>query len=128
MQTEIAQMLINALTTATGISIDNRNKLAALEIALQKYEPNLFQAYLAHFLIDGNPPLPQIQINRSRDFELLPVSLFGSNKGALESFGGRFYNLLDNFLRKGDAESSENRRPSHNANEAVPWKVHMLSP
>lgn len=47
MQTETARMLTEALATATGIAIDNRNKLAALEIALQKYEPNLFQAYLA---------------------------------------------------------------------------------
>jgi hypothetical protein len=46
MQLEIAQMLTDAIANATAIAIDNRNKLAALEIALQKYEPNLFQGYL----------------------------------------------------------------------------------
>lgn len=46
MQIETARMLTEAIATATSIAIDNRNKLAALEIAIKKYEPNLFQAYL----------------------------------------------------------------------------------
>ncbi len=45
MDLEAAQMLVSAIAEATTIAIDNRNKLAALEAALQKYEPNLFQAY-----------------------------------------------------------------------------------
>ena len=45
MDLEAAQMLVSAIAEATTIAIDNRNKLAALEVALQKYEPNLFQTY-----------------------------------------------------------------------------------
>jgi hypothetical protein len=42
---EAAQMLVSAIAEATTIAIDNRNKLAALEVALQEFEPNLFQVY-----------------------------------------------------------------------------------
>jgi hypothetical protein len=45
LELESAQMLISAIAEATTIAIDNRNKLAALEIALQEYEPNFFQTY-----------------------------------------------------------------------------------
>jgi hypothetical protein len=38
-------MLVAAIAEVTTIAIDNRNRLDALEVALQKYEPNLFQTY-----------------------------------------------------------------------------------
>ncbi|HEX3377351.1 MAG TPA: hypothetical protein VHS29_10855 [Candidatus Acidoferrales bacterium] len=45
MELESAQMLVAAIAEVTTIAIDNRNRLDALEVALQKYEPNLFQTY-----------------------------------------------------------------------------------
>jgi hypothetical protein len=57
MQTETARMLTKSVADATAIAIDNRNKLVALEAALQKYEPNLFQSYLKTLEeVRGNPP------------------------------------------------------------------------
>ncbi|HTC63095.1 MAG TPA: hypothetical protein VK709_09655 [Candidatus Saccharimonadales bacterium] len=59
MQLEAAQMLVSAIAEATTIAIDNRNKLVALEVALQKYEPNLFQTYSKTLdELRLRPPLP----------------------------------------------------------------------
>ena len=46
MNLEAAKRLIETLGSIAEIALDNRNKLTALEQALQKYEPNLFQAYV----------------------------------------------------------------------------------
>ncbi len=57
MQTEAAKALIESIVNVLSIAIDNRNKIAALELALQKYEPNMFQAYLKNLEeIRKNPP------------------------------------------------------------------------
>jgi hypothetical protein len=45
MQLEAAQTLVSAIAEVMTIAIDNRNKLAAIEVALHKHEPNLFQTY-----------------------------------------------------------------------------------
>jgi hypothetical protein len=59
MQLQAAQMLVSAIAEATTIAIDNRNKLAALEATLQKYEPNLFQTYSRTLdELRLRPPLP----------------------------------------------------------------------
>jgi hypothetical protein len=57
MQVETAKALVEALANCLNIAIDNRNKIAALELAIQKYEPNLFQAYVKILEeVRQNPP------------------------------------------------------------------------
>jgi hypothetical protein len=57
MQTETASMLIHAIADATGIAIDNRNKLVALEDALREHTPDLFQTYVKKLeQVRRNPP------------------------------------------------------------------------
>jgi len=46
MDLETAKRLIETLGSIAGIALDNRNKLTALEQAIKKYEPNLFQSYV----------------------------------------------------------------------------------
>jgi hypothetical protein len=59
MELEAAQMLVSAIAEATTIAIDNRNKLAALEVALQKHEPNLFEVYSDRLdELRLRPPMP----------------------------------------------------------------------
>ena len=57
MDVETARNLTDAVATATGIALDCRNKLSALEKLLQRYDANLFERYLK-FLdeIRHNPP------------------------------------------------------------------------
>ena len=57
MQAETAKALVEALANNLGIAIDNRNKITALELALQKYEPDLFQSYVKSLdEVRQNPP------------------------------------------------------------------------
>jgi uncharacterized Zn finger protein len=46
MQEKIANLLVDAIESATNIAIDNRNKLTAFERLLQKRNSSLFQEYL----------------------------------------------------------------------------------
>jgi hypothetical protein len=46
MQSETAKMLVESIANNLGIAIDNRNKIRAFEIVLEKHSPALFQEYL----------------------------------------------------------------------------------
>jgi hypothetical protein len=46
MKQQTIELLYEVITTSLHMSADTQLKFRALEIALEKYEPNLFQAYL----------------------------------------------------------------------------------
>jgi hypothetical protein len=57
MQTKTAEMLTEAIRTATSIAVDNRNKLTAFEVLLHKHDLNLFQEYSKILEnVQANPP------------------------------------------------------------------------
>src|SRR3954453_21608205 len=46
MKKETAELLFEVITTSLQMAAETQRKFRALEIALEKYEPNLFQCYL----------------------------------------------------------------------------------
>jgi hypothetical protein len=58
MTLETAQSLMSTIADSLQRAIDAQNKLSALEKALGKYEPNLYQTYLKNLKeIRENPPV-----------------------------------------------------------------------
>jgi len=58
MTLETAQSLIGSIANALQGAIEAQNKFLALEKALEKYEPNLYQSYLKNFEeVRKNPPI-----------------------------------------------------------------------
>ena len=45
MQNDTARLLIDSISNALNIAVDNRNKLAALDAVLEKHDLSLFQEY-----------------------------------------------------------------------------------
>ncbi len=69
MTLETAQALIGSIATALQGAVDAQNKLLALEKAIQRYELNLYQAYLKNLEeIRKNPPT-SLSLEGSRTFK-----------------------------------------------------------
>jgi hypothetical protein len=47
MESETAKLLVNTLTNALGIAVDNRNKITAFEKLLESKDSDLFEKYKA---------------------------------------------------------------------------------
>jgi hypothetical protein len=64
MTLETAKALISTTANCYQTALDTQNKVTALEKALQKYEPNLYQSYLGE-LADSETPASFIILRRS---------------------------------------------------------------
>jgi hypothetical protein len=72
MTSDAAKKLVDSLTASLTLAIDCKNKLTAFELALQKYEPNVYASYTK--MLEGV---------RQNQQSLLPLSALAELQQAL---------------------------------------------